>query len=164
MKKQELSINQVFLTAQNWLIFFVLFTGAVYLASIVMTNFFPLQDNMTDFSSEMKAMSLGVLDVLQPFVELVIIFWLTDWVLRKVGFRISKGLANIEWNAKAIIYLSLLFTFIIAALVLTEAMYYLKGMILFGAGLLIGSRIRLPSLEGFLNIKMNNETENQEIE
>ncbi len=164
MKKSGQSINQIFLAAQNWLIFFVLFSGAVYLASIIMTNFFPLQENMKSFSSEMKALSLGVLDVLRPFVELVIIFWLTDWVLRKLGFGISKGLAQLKWNAKSFIYLSLLFTFIVVALVLTEAVFYLKGVILLMAGLFIGSRIKLPSIEGLLNVNMKKETESPKVE
>ena len=164
MKKQEQSINQVFLAAQNWLIFFVLFAGAAYLASLIMANFFPLQENMKNFNTEMKAISLEMFVVLKPFVELIIIFWLTDWVLRKVGFGISKGFSQIDWNARTIIYLSLLFSFIVAALVLTEAMYYLKGVILLGVGLFIGSRIKLPFREEFLNLNTRKKTESPEVE
>nr|WP_298994905.1 hypothetical protein [uncultured Allomuricauda sp.] len=164
MKKQEQSINQVFLAAQNWLIFFILFAGAVYLTSIIMTSFSPLQENVKSFNTEMKAISSGVLGILKPFVELVIIFWLTDWILRKMGFGISKGFSQIHWNTRTIIYISLLFTFIVATLVLTEALYYLKGVILLMAGLLIGSKVELPSVQYFINVHRGKETEDPEIE
>ena len=91
---------------------------------------------------EIKTMSIKLFSVLKPFVELFLIFWLVDWVLKKVGFSISAGLIKKKWRKEKFLVITLLFIFIILALVLTEAIFYLKSVILLIGGILIGIRIK----------------------
>ncbi|MEM9363175.1 MAG: hypothetical protein AAGA43_11095 [Bacteroidota bacterium] len=142
MEEHKIESNQIFLLAQNWLIFFILLGGSVYLTSIIAGSYFPSTDNTHMFMMELKSMSIKLFSVLKPFVELFLIFWLVDWVLRKVGFNISAGLIKKQWCIEKFLVMALLFIFIILALVLTEAIFYLKSIILLIVGILIGIRIK----------------------
>ncbi|WP_422860708.1 hypothetical protein ACOKFD_07710 [Flagellimonas sp. S174] len=142
MEEHKIESNQIFLLAQNWLIFFILLGGSVYLTSIIASSYFPRTDNTHTFMIELKSMSIKLFGVLKPFVELFLIFWLADWVLRKVGCSISAGLKKKQWRVEKFLIIALLFIFMILALVLTEAIFYLKSIILLIGGILIGIRIK----------------------
>ncbi|MEM7486949.1 MAG: hypothetical protein AAF348_17210 [Bacteroidota bacterium] len=142
MKEHKIESNQIFLLAQNWLIFFILLGGSAYLASVLASSYFPSTDNTHRLMMEIKTMSIKLFSVLKPFVELFLIFWLVDWVLKKVGFSISAGLIKKKWRKEKFLVITLLFIFIILALVLTEAIFYLKSVILLIGGILIGIRIK----------------------
>jgi hypothetical protein len=98
-------------------------------------------------------MSIKMFDVLKPFIEIVIIVWISDFVLRRLNINISNNLSSNNWNAKKIVVLSLLFAFIIASLVLTQVTVYLKGVILVFIGIFIGVNLEaVKFVLGMLNV------------
>lgn len=141
MTKQKSNINSIFLAAQNWLLFFIILAGSLYITALVMTSFFGDVEKLIGFSTELKEMSIQIFGVLKPFIELVIVIWLTEFVLRKLNISISKGFSSVTWKPKTMIILSLLFAFIIAMLVVTSAAVYLKGLILVFLGVYLGANL-----------------------
>lgn len=141
MTKQKSNINSIFLAAQNWLLFFIILAGSLYITALVMTSFFGDVEKLIGFSAELKEMSIQIFSILKPFIELVIVIWLTEFVLRKLNISISKGFSSVTWKPKTIIILSLLFAFIIAMLVVTSVAVYLKGLILVFLGVYLGANL-----------------------
>lgn len=141
MNKKKSDLNSVLLATQNWLLFFMLLAGSLHITNIVMASFFGDVEILMGFSDELKELSIQIFSILKPLIELVIVIWVTEFVLRKLNIRVYEGLSSITRKPKTIIILSLLFVFIIAMLVLTKAAIYLKGVILVFLGLYLGANL-----------------------
>jgi len=83
----------------------------------------------------------------RPLLQLIVVFLILDWLLSKVGVRLS--LTDIgAWNTQTFIAGLIITTFCVAVLANIEAVSYLKDVVLIVIGFYFGTRAQSLRPEG----------------
>jgi len=75
----------------NWILFFIIMAGSLYITSIVITIFFADVAGFTQLSIEMKNIAVSTFSFLKPFMILILILFIMGWAFEKFrGLSASK--------------------------------------------------------------------------
>lgn len=103
-----------------------------------------------------KVESIGLLswDFLKPFLQLVGILLIVEWILGKFGISFTNKQSNLEWNVQTVIAIVIIGSFALAALSGIKGVDYLKDLALVVIGFYFGSQKRFNDKD---NIKVTEE-------
>ena len=127
----------------RWILLFVIAAGILYLSSIIYSTFFSNGEDYRQYnllSIELKHISVGIFTFFLPFIKLIIILLIVEWILGKLGMNFEKKSTNLEWNVQTLIGVMIIFGFVIAALLEMKGVTYLKDIALVVVGFYFGSQ------------------------
>lgn len=90
-------------------------------------------------SGQIESVILTIWDFIRPFLQIVILLAIVDWVFRRVGIDI-KSKTQLHWNAPAIIAFVVIGAFALAALTGMEGASYMKDVVLVVVGFYFGTQ------------------------
>lgn len=91
-------------------------------------------------SSKIELLCFLIWEFLRPFLQLIIILLIAEWILGKFGISISPKQSKIEWNIQTIIAIIIISAFALAALSGVSGVDYLKDVALVVVGFYFGSQ------------------------
>lgn len=79
----------------NWLLFFIITVGVLYIISIVFAIF--LSDNVKfiELDDELKKIGLSIIYFFKPFINLTIILFIVEWLLGKFGIDLTEWVSDL---------------------------------------------------------------------
>ena len=98
---------------------------------------------LTEIVSKIESISLLTWNFLKPFLQLIVILLIVEWLLGKFGFSFTSKESKVEWNVQTIIALVIVSSFALAALSGIEGVGYLKDLSLVVVGFYFGSQKRI---------------------
>ncbi|MDX1941879.1 MAG: hypothetical protein SFU99_15060 [Saprospiraceae bacterium] len=90
-------------------------------------------------SGQIESVILTIWDFIRPFLQILILLAIVDWVFRRVGIDI-KSKTQLHWNAPAIIAFVVIGAFALAALTGMEGASYMKDVVLVVIGFYFGTQ------------------------
>ncbi|MBK7873991.1 MAG: hypothetical protein IPJ74_26735 [Saprospiraceae bacterium] len=90
-------------------------------------------------SGQIESVILTIWDFIRPFLQIVILLAIVDWIFRRVGIDI-KSKTQLHWNAPAIIAFVVIGAFALAALTGMEGASYMKDVVLVVVGFYFGTQ------------------------
>lgn len=100
------------------ILFFIIIAGTLYIVSVVLPIFFPDKGNFLQLSQEFKIIGIGIFSFLKPVVKLILILFISNWILRKFGVKLTSSTTVIDWNIQAFVGVIITFVFVIAVLLI----------------------------------------------
>lgn len=79
----------------NWLLFFIITSGALYITSLVLPIFFPQQITLMELSAQLKMVGIGLFSYLKPFITLILFLFFLEWILEKFGINLVKEIRQL---------------------------------------------------------------------
>lgn len=93
-----------------------------------------------EISTRIEFVSFLIWEFIRPFLQLVIILLIIEWILGKFGVSIDPRQSKVEWNIQTIIALIVISAFALAALSGVSGVDYLKDVALVVVGFYFGSQ------------------------
>ncbi len=90
-------------------------------------------------SGQIESVVLTVWDFIRPFLQIIILMAIVDWIFRRIGIDI-KSRTELHWNAPAIISFVVIGAFALAALTGMEGASYMKDVVLVVVGFYFGTQ------------------------
>lgn len=79
----------------NWILFFIIMAGSLYITSIVLTIFIPDNEDFIQLSIEMKDIGVSTFSFLRPFMVLILILFIIEWTLEKFGINLNNEIKSL---------------------------------------------------------------------
>lgn len=98
-------------------------------------------------SEQIENISLTAWAFFQPFLQLVLLFFIIDWVLNRFGIDVFSKTRKFEWNVQVIIALIIVSAFAAAALTGLSGVDSLKDLTLVVVGFYFGSQRKITEIE-----------------
>ncbi len=131
----------------RWILFFIILTGIMYLVALITSLVYPDITEIKLISAEIKVIAISIFSFFSPFIQLIIILLIVEWILRKFGVKLENGRGNFDWNVQTIIGIIIIFGFVVAALSGIEGVGYLKDIALVVVGFYFGTQRRVIEYE-----------------
>ncbi|MCP1384431.1 hypothetical protein [Runella salmonicolor] len=111
-------------------------------------------------SEDIKSLSIEVFIFLRPFLQLIIILLILEWILRKLGISFTSPNFKLEWNVQSLIAILIISAFTIGALAGVSNAGSLKDLALVVVGFYFGTQKKVTSTtkDGESNIVMTEHT------
>ena len=97
---------------------------------------------LTSFSESMRILAIYVFDFIQPFLQLILILTILEWLLNKFGIPLNKSTLKFDWNAQTLIGIVVIVAFSLAALSGVAGASMLKDVALVVVGFYFGTQKR----------------------
>jgi len=137
MEKQK---NNSLRIIVNWIIFFVITAGVLFISSKVMDIFFFENHYLLKLSIELKSIGIKIFNFVSPFIKLIICLLILDWILYKLGINLSDKLAKLDLNWQLLVSIGII-VFIISILAIMGGIgfiHFFKSIIFLGVGFYLG--------------------------
>lgn len=90
-------------------------------------------------SGQIESLILAIWEFTRPFIQIIILLVIVDWVFRRVGIDI-RSKTVLSWNAPSLIVFIIVGAFALAALTGVQGATYLKDLALVAVGFFFGSQ------------------------
>jgi len=98
-------------------------------------------------SGQIESLILAIWEFIRPFIQIIILLVIVDWVFRRVGIDI-RSKTTFNWNAPSLIVFIIVGAFALAALTGVQGATYLKDLALVAVGFFFGSQKMLAAPNG----------------
>lgn len=106
-------------------------------------------------SGQIESLILAIWEFIRPFIQIIILLVIVDWVFRRVGIDI-RSKTTFNWNAPSLIVFIIVGAFALAALTGVQGATYLKDLALVAVGFFFGSQKILAAQNEQNSIDSNN--------
>lgn len=133
----------------NTTIFVLIFLLLLYIASRVAITYdsdFKRIELLRGIADDIRIIALTVFDFIRPFLQLIIILIIMEWLLNKFGFSLDRKSLNFEWNVQTVIALVVIIAFSLAALSGVQGAGALKDLALVVVGFYFGTQKRINEI------------------
>ncbi len=132
-------------TSLKWIINLTIFLALLFLIAIVSVQIAALYDRehqqtYQEIATLLMGMGRGGWDFVRPFMQLVLILIIVDWILGKWGISWQSTSLGITWNVQTIIALVVVGAFAIAAMGGLGGVGALKDLALVVVGFYFGTQ------------------------
>jgi hypothetical protein len=129
-------------------IFVVLLVVYIGLKVVVAYNSFDAKSTELVASTvqEVRSLASVFFDFVRPFIQLVIILLVLEWLLNKFGLSFDRRTSKFDWNVQTIIALVVVGSFALAALSGVEGAGMLKDVALVVVGFYFGTQKRVSDI------------------
>lgn len=103
-------------------------------------------DLLRSVAEDIRLLSLSVFQFVRPFLQLVIILVILEWLLNKFGLSLKRDSMRLDWNVQTIIALVVIIAFALAALSGVEGAGMLKDVALVVVGFYFGTQKKTVEL------------------
>lgn len=95
---------------------------------------------LRSIADDTRLLGLSVFEFVRPFLQLVIILIILEWLLNRFGLSLTKEAFKLDWNIQTIIALVVIIAFSLAALSGVAGAGMLKDVALVVVGFYFGSQ------------------------
>lgn len=139
--------NQTFKNPLRLLLNVVVFIFVIFLIIYIGINInSSYEDNteritmMQNVNNEIKLIAYSVFEFIRPFLQLIIILLILEWLINRFGISTNKNFTSISWNVQTIIALIVIVAFSLAALSGIQGAGMLKDLALVVVGFYFGTQ------------------------
>lgn len=143
------NINQTYHNPLKLILNLTIFTFfallIIYIATVIGGSYVPDKQRaqlLLLVSNDIRSIANAVFQFVRPFIQLVLILIILEWLLKKFGFSLNANLKTIDWNVQTIIALVIMVAFALAALSGIEGAAMLKDVALVVVGFYFGTQKR----------------------
>lgn len=97
-------------------------------------------DLLVSIAEDLKTISIYIFGFIRPFLQLVIVLIILEWLLGRFGISLDKNFKTLEWNVQTIIAIVVIIAFALAALSGVEGASMLKDLALVVVGFYFGTQ------------------------
>lgn len=97
-------------------------------------------------ADDIRMLALSVFQFVRPFLQLVIILIILEWLLNKFGLSLKKNSLQFEWNVQTAIALIVIVAFSLASLSGVQGAGDLKDIALVVVGFYFGSQRKISEI------------------
>lgn len=97
-------------------------------------------DLLVSIAEDLKTISIYIFEFIRPFLQLVIVLIILEWLLGRFGISLDKNFKTLEWNVQTIIAIVVIIAFALAALSGVEGASMLKDLALVVVGFYFGTQ------------------------
>jgi hypothetical protein len=129
--------------------FFILLIAFVCLKILIVYDPDGARKNtLTQVVTNVEEISKVGWNLIKPFLQLVIILLIVEWILNKLGISFTSKESKVEWNVQTIIAIIIVVAFALAALSGIAGVESLKELSLVVIGFYFGSKRRVEYRDG----------------
>ena len=104
---------------------------------------------LRDIAEDIRLLGIFVFEFVRPFLQLVIILIVLEWLLGRFGISLNRSILKIDWNVQTIIATVVMIAFSLAALSGVEGASMLKDVALVVVGFYFGTQKKtIESVQG----------------
>lgn len=95
---------------------------------------------------DIRVLSNNLFNFIKPFLQLIIVLLVLEWILNKFGFSINQNTLKLDWNTQTIIAVIVVVAFSLASLSGIDGARDLKDIALVVVGFYFGTQRRLNEI------------------
>jgi len=137
--------NPLRLILNTTIIIFVILLILYISARVALTNDWDAnrEELFQSIANDIRLLALSVFDFVRPFLQLVIILIILEWLLNKFGITLNQGITKFEWNVQTTIGIVIIIAFALAALSGVPGAAMLKDVALVVVGFYFGTQKKI---------------------
>lgn len=108
-------------------------------------------------AEDIRVIAIFAFDFVRPFLQLVIILIILEWLLNRFGISLNPNALKFDWNVQTVIGIVIILAFALAALSGVPGASMLKDVALVVVGFYFGSQKKLTETTGEADSRSDNE-------
>jgi hypothetical protein len=95
---------------------------------------------LNNITQDIRLLGIFVFDFVRPFLQLIVILIILEWLLAKFGLSLNNDTLKIDWNVQTVIAMVVMIAFSLAALSGVQGAAMLKDVALVVVGFYFGTQ------------------------
>jgi len=129
------------------IVIYIVLQVAHYSSPYVIAQYLPYNDNggiITDglgaLAADIKMIGVNSWEFISPFLQLVLLLFIIQWVLKRLGLDLSLKSSAFDWNVQSVIAIVVIVSLAIAVLIDVNGAHMLKDIALVVVGFYFGTQ------------------------